>query len=61
MKKVGHMMYPRTKTAKTEKYTCCVCGKSLTPDKAFFDVDGNNYAITQSAEPYCAECARGRG
>ena len=56
MKKNNGIMYPRRKSTAQKTVNCCVCGKSLTPAEAWYDVDGDNYAITQSAPPYCGVC-----
>ena len=56
MKKHNGMMYPRHKSTARKTVKCCVCGKSLTPAEAYYDVDGDNYAITRSAPPYCVDC-----
>lgn len=56
MKRNGHMMYAKHKTANHKTVCCCVCGKQLTPDKAYYYVDGCNFAITNNAKPYCKDC-----
>ena len=56
MKRVRGMMYPRRQTTKLKKYTCCKCGKELTPSTAYFYVDGCNCAITDNAQAHCKEC-----
>lgn len=61
MKRNGHMMYAKHKTAKYKTVCCCVCGKELTPDKAYYYVDGCNFAITNNAKPYCKDCKDKKG
>ncbi len=56
MKKQNGMMYPRHKSTAQKPVNCCICGKQLAPAEAWYDVDGDNYAITQSAPPYCVVC-----
>lgn len=57
MKKHSGMMYPKpTRVSKQQKYTCTKCGKELTPSTAFYYVDSCNFAITNSAKPYCQVC-----
>ena len=56
MKRNGHMMYAKQKTENHKTVCCCVCGKTLTPDKAYYYVDGCNFAITNNAKPYCKDC-----
>ena len=56
MKKVGSMMYAKSKANKSKTVNCCICGKTLTPSKAYYSVDGNNFAITNNAKPYCKNC-----
>ena len=56
MKKVGSMMYPKGRKNTTTECACTKCGKELTPAAAFYYVDSCNFAITNSAKPYCKEC-----
>lgn len=59
MKRVGHMMYTK-KPKKTKIVCCCVCGKKLKPNEAYYYVDGCNFAITNNAKPYCKDCKKER-
>ena len=57
MRKFNGMMYVKHKRTKPiKKLTCHKCSKELTPDIAYYYVDGCNCAITDSAPPYCREC-----
>lgn len=55
MKRIGNMMYVE-KPKKAGKCNCTTCGKSLSPEMAYYYVDGCNCAITNNAPPYCKEC-----
>lgn len=56
MKRVGGMMYAKVGGNTKKKCSCAKCGKELTPATAFYYVDSCNFAITNSAKPYCKEC-----
>lgn len=56
MKRRGNMMYPKNGPRTQQKCNCTKCGQELTQATAFYYVDGNNCAITNSAKPYCREC-----
>ena len=53
------MMYTK-KPKKTKIVCCCVCGKKLKPNEAYYYVDGCNFAITNNAKPYCKDCKKER-
>ena len=46
------------KTRSPQAFTCKGCGKQVCGRHIHFRVDGQNIAITRSAPPLCATCAR---
>ena len=56
MRKYGHMMCPKNGKRTQTKCRCTKCGQELTPATAYYYVDGNSFAITNSSKPYCREC-----
>lgn len=56
MKRRGSMMYPKSGKRTPQKCNCTKCGQELTPATAYYYVDSCNFAITNSAQPYCREC-----
>lgn len=61
MKRICGFTYPPYSRKSQKKYICHGCGKVLDAKEAYFSVDGNNYAITANAPPYCKECCDERG
>lgn len=61
MKRNGYMMYAKNITTNIKNVCCCICGKKLTLDKAYYYVDGCNFAITNNAKPYCKDCKDKKG
>lgn len=56
MKRSGYMMYPKLKRTAQKKLLCAKCGKPLTPETAYYYVDGCNCAITANAPAHCLDC-----
>lgn len=56
IKRNNGYMIPKIKTTKAKKLVCSNCEKELTPQTAYFYVDGNNCAITNNSPTFCKEC-----
>lgn len=56
IKRNNGYMIPKIKTTKAKKLVCSNCKKELTPQTAYFYVDGNNCAITNNSPTFCKEC-----
>ena len=57
MKKINGMMFAGRSRRVPNTVRCASCRKELTASEAFYKVDGCNYAITNSAKPFCFDCS----